>query len=159
MWKYLVGFVAIIVFFNLVGSEIKIAQQPLQATGAFALFAIAIVFLSRSKHLEVRQGQPITIDKLKKRVYHIVEGVIDLTDKSDGFVQIVVVRNEETTETTKFCIAVKLTEKLPESFIKSGFYVNPHYAKASGFLSLVSVQRDNNKEIIVMPIRRHEKEN
>jgi len=158
MWKYLVGSVALIVFLNLAGNEIKIAQQPLQATGVVALLAIAIVFLWRSEYLEVRSGQPITMDKLKKRVFHIVEGVIDLTDKRDGFVQIVIVRNEETTEIAKFCIAVKLTEKLPESFIKNGFYVNPHYAKASEFLSLVSVPGDN-KEIIVMPIRRPEKEN
>jgi len=158
MWKYLVGFVVLIVFFNFAGSEIKIAQQPSQATGLVLLLAVAIVFLCRSYYLEVRYGQPVTLDKLKKRVWYIVEGVVDLRHKRDGFSQIAVVRNANTTDAIKSCISVELTEKLPESFIRSGFYVNPHYAKASGLLLLISVHGDD-KEIIVMPVRRPEKNN
>lgn len=99
----------------------------------------------------VNGGRPITLDKLQKRVYYVVEGVVDLTDRKDGFSQIVILRDARTTETLEYCVSVKLTAKLPENFIISGFYVLPHYNKGTqGVISLVVNQTGDKKEMITM---------
>jgi hypothetical protein len=155
MWKY-----ALAVIFSLVLllsiCILDLFAVPWQGVVTLGLLGtiLAFVLAIRAWNLFFRLGQPVTLDKLQKRVWYIVEGVVDLTDTKDGFVQIAILRNANTTESIKSCVAIKLTEKLPESFIKSGFYVNTHFASRSDMVSLVSKQQDDKKEIIVMPVRR-----
>jgi len=157
MWKIIVLLSVIFALLLSIGFYLDYNLKSAVAFSVITIAGLVSVLAMLTAGIYNNLGRPVMLDKLKKQVWYVVEGVMDLKDRHDGFVQVVIVRNSETTKSIKYCIAVKLTEKLPESFIKSGFYVNPHYASSSDILSLVSVQQDK-KEIIVMPISRPEKD-